>query len=284
VYSNIEFIKKHTEINFYIHENDIHKLESKPTTFQRYYALRSILMDLPHVYILAYYWYFYQSLYSIANKNLICFPRFVKRMNLVELNKEPINKILLSGSRSGHYPMRRHVASLNHPNVDILEPKMGVMGENFIKYLGRYLACFTCCLNRASPYIINKFYEILFSGSLLLAYDELVKEPLKSIGFVDGENYISCTKENVVEKINWVCDQKNRKEVDRIRTNGYYFVISNHTDIVRYQSLIKLFIDKPIEEPSEESVLEHLEPIKEVVLKKKYQLYKNLYTNLYDNK
>ena len=72
VYSNIEFIKKHTEINFYIHENDIHKLESKPTTFQRYYALRSILMDLPHVYILAYYWYFYQSLYSIANKNLIC--------------------------------------------------------------------------------------------------------------------------------------------------------------------------------------------------------------------
>ena len=317
IYSNLEFIKKHKEINFYIHENDIHKLESKPTTFQRYFALRSILKDMPHIYILAYYWYHYQSLYSINDTNIICFPKFINKINEVEPNKEPINKILLSGSRSGHYPMRRHLASLNHPNVDILDAKMGITGSNFIEHLGKYLACFTCFSNKTTPYIINKFFEIPLSGSLLLAYEELVKEPLKSIGFIDGENYISCTKENITQKIDWICDQTNRNEIDRIRKNGYDLILSKHSDVARFRMLLKLILNEPIEsfqkpidivqesvevvqdpievieEPIEvvqESVEVVQEPIKAVRKRNIYnscrlyqKLYKNMYKNLYEN-
>ena len=44
-----------------------------------------------------------------------------------------------------------------------------------------------------------------------------MKDGLKEIGFIDGENYISCNKENLIEKIEWICNGKNRDEVDRIR-------------------------------------------------------------------
>jgi hypothetical protein len=69
-----------------------------------------------------------------------------------------------------------------------------------MKYLSTFICCFTCCGNLATPYIINKFFEMPASGSLLLAYDEFVKEPLAQLGFIDTVNYISCTRHNIAEK------------------------------------------------------------------------------------
>jgi len=46
-----------------------------------------------------------------------------------------------------------------------------------------------------------------------LAYDEYVKNPLMEIGFKDNKNYISCTKENVIDKINYICDEKIGKKL-----------------------------------------------------------------------
>jgi len=77
-----------------------------------------------------------------------------------------------------------------------------------------------------------------------LAYDEYVKNPLMEIGFKDNENYISCTKENVIDKINYICDEKNRKEINRIRLNGYTLVKTNHTIINRFDTLFRLLNNK----------------------------------------
>ena len=54
--------------------------------------LRSSLEELEHVYILAYYWYFYKNLYNLNKNNLIKFPKFVMKTN-VKL------KILLSNEK-----------------------------------------------------------------------------------------------------------------------------------------------------------------------------------------
>jgi hypothetical protein len=244
IYSNLDFIKSHPEINFYIHENDIHKLESKPDAFMRYFALRSILQSLNNVYILAYYWYHYSSLYSIQKDNLICFPRFIKEINATDMNMDIIPRVLLSGSISRNYPMRSYLANLGNPNVDILKRNAGIYGKDYLTYLKKYVCCFTCCSNSSTPYIINKFFEIPFTGSLLLAYDEFVKKPLKSLGFIDQENYISCDRENIKQKISWICDIQNREEVNRIRKNGYELVRQKHTDKIRFQDLLNLIDTK----------------------------------------
>ena len=237
---NINFIKNNKDIRFYIHENDLHKNNSKPNAYNRYMLLRSSLEKLEHVYILAYYWYFYKNLYNINENNLIKFPKFVVKTNIFEVKTNVKLKILLSGSISNYYPMRKYIYGLNHQYVDRLDHSANVTGENYIKYLSEYLCCFTCCSTRNTPYIINKFFEIPASGSLLLAYDEWVKDGLKEIGFIDGENYISCNKENLIEKIEWICNEQNRDEVDRIRKNGNELVKNNHTDECRYKFILNI--------------------------------------------
>jgi hypothetical protein len=239
--NNINFIKNNKNISFYIHENDLNKNNSKPNAYNRYMLLRSSLEELEHVYILAYYWYFYKNMYDIKKNNLIKFPRFVVEKNILEIKKDVKPKILLSGSiTNNYYPMRKYVSKLNHPSIDRLNRGANITGENYINYLSEYLCCFTCCLTKETPYIINKFFEIPASGSLLLAYDEWVKDGLKEIGFIDGENYISCNKENLLEKIEWICDEKNRDEVDRIRRNGNELVKNNHTDECRYKFILSI--------------------------------------------
>jgi hypothetical protein len=238
---NINFIKNNRTIKFYIHENDLNKNNSKLNAYNRYMLLRSCLKELDHVYILAYYWYYYKNMYDINEKNLIKFPRFIMKNHILEIKKDVKPKILLSGSiTNNYYPIRKYVSELNHPSIDRLPRGENITGENYINYLSEYLCCFTCCLTKETPYIINKFFEIPASGSLLLAYDEWVKDGLKEIGFIDGENYISCNKDNILEKIEWICDDRNRNEVDRIRKNGNELVKNNHTDECRYKFILSI--------------------------------------------
>jgi hypothetical protein len=74
-------------------------------------------------------------------------------------------------------------------------------------------------------------------------YDEHVKEYLKELGFQDGYNYISCNYNNIIEKINYICDINNIDEINKIRLNGYNLVLNNHTEKNRY-NLINNLIKK----------------------------------------
>lgn len=238
--NNIDFILINKHIRFFIHENDIHFLASKPNAYKRYMLLRDKLIENEHIYILAYYWYHYSKLYNINKNNLICFPRFVINNNILNINYSAFNKILLTGSCSSYYPMRRYLKSLNNPNVDILTLEEKITGLDYYKYLNKYLCSFTCCSNKNTPYIINKFFEIPASGCLLLAYDEYVKEELKELGFVDNINYISCDKSNLIDKINFIINPENIDKINEIRKNGYELVINNHTQENRYNLLFSL--------------------------------------------
>ena len=236
--NNLECILSSKNITFYINENDIHYLNSKPKTFDRYMRFRNILINNDHIYVLAYYWYHYKKLYNIKPSNNICFPKFVEKC--LYINKTPIMEIVLSGSITKQYPMRKHIRSLNHSSIKILNHTDNIRGDNYHLFLNKYICAFSCCSNNSTPYIVNKFFEIPASGCLLLAYDEFVKEPLKEIGFIDGENYISCTKNNIVEKIEYICDENNIDVINKIRTCGYNLVKNNHTKMNRYELLMKL--------------------------------------------
>ena len=242
IFNNIDFIINSKHIKFYIHECDIHENKNKPTAYKRYNTLRSQLQNLDHIYILAYYWYHYLKIININENNLICFPKFIFNSDIQQFNNNPINKILISGSVSAYYPFRKYFISLNNPNVQVLSQNDNIRGDDYMKYLNKYLCCFSCCSVPHTPYITNKFFEIPGCGSLLLAHDEYIKEPLQSIGFIDGENYISCNKINLIDKVNFICNPDNINEINRIRLNGYELVKNNHTEINRYKQLYNLII------------------------------------------
>ena len=238
--NNISFILKNKNINFFIHENDIHYNKKKPEMFERYKKLRDNLINNDHIFILSCYWYYYKKVYNINPNNLICFPKFVFTENILQVNDNPIMKVLLSGSMNGNYPMRRYLKNLNNPNVDILKHTSNIYGDDYIKYLSNYICAFTCCACVYTPYIINKFFEIPAAGCLLLAYDEYVKNELKELGFIDNVNYISCNQKNVNDKIEYICNSDNYEIINKIRINGFYFVKNNHTIENRYKLLEKI--------------------------------------------
>ena len=235
---NLDFILSNKTIKFYIHENDIHYLHGRRLNIaKRYKSLRDKLIDNNHIFILAYYWYHYKKIYNIDPNNVICFPKFVLNTNILYVNPNPKMKVLLSGALSSAYPMRRYLKDLNNPNVEILGKSQNIRGDDYISYLNTYLCAFSCCSNKNTPYIVNKFFEIPAAGCLLLAYDEYVQNALKEIGFIDMVNYISCDKRNIVKKIEYIFNEDNLEEINKIRLNGYQLITNNHTIKNRYDLL-----------------------------------------------
>ena len=237
---NIKTILSSKHIRFFIHENNIHYLKSKSQSYERLLKLREKLIENEHVFILTYYWYHYNNLYRIRSNNLICFPNFVFKKEIPKFNYNIFLKVLLYGAISKYHPMRKYLKKLNHSSVEMLSTDAEYDRIDVIKQLNKYICGFTCCMNRDMPYIGKEFFEICSSGALLLAYDEYVKEPLRYLGFLDGENYISCNKENLIEKIEYITNQKNLREINRIRKNGYELVKKKHTNVNRYDLLYRL--------------------------------------------
>ena len=193
-------------------------------------------------FIFSTYAYTFDKFFKLPKEDkIVWYPHSVNNKFTVEFNKNPINKILLSGCQDKNvYPFREHMSILSkdYPierlqHLSYKKENHKIYGHNYIKYLNKYIAAFTCCLNAESPYIVSKFFEIPASGALLLAYDEYVKEPMEKLGFIDGQNYIRINYDNSVEKIKFITDPTNRDKIDEIRMNGYNLVWSKHTLIER---------------------------------------------------
>lgn len=162
-----------------------------------------------------------------------------------EPNPNPINKILISGRISDTYPDRQfaHQYATKYPNsFDILDcninyrtnltnltnitDEKSIYGEKYYKYLNKYLCCF---VDTARDYILAKIFEICGSGSLLLCMDTNVKHIMGELGFIDNVNYISCSRDNFEEKINYITNIENITNINLIREKGYTLVKNNHT-------------------------------------------------------
>ncbi|MDB4507500.1 hypothetical protein N9064_01260 [bacterium] len=161
------------------------------------------------------------------------FPHYVneKLLNDISYNENPTEKIFLSGQVTENIYPARHKALLlakNNDKIDCIghpgyndRNKHIYCGSKYYSLINTYLAAFTCCAKKDRPYIVAKFFEFIASGTLLIAYDEHVKQELNKLGFIDKVNYISCTLENMQQVFDYVLDPCNRKEIDTIRRNGF---------------------------------------------------------------
>ena len=77
-------------------------------------------------------------------------------------------KILLSGSMSSSYPMRRYLKSLDNPNIQLIKR---LPTQEYYDYIAKFVCSFTCCLNPNSPYIVGNLFSwtrfILYCFSIL---------------------------------------------------------------------------------------------------------------------
>jgi hypothetical protein len=182
-------------------------------------------------------------------KNLIFFPHSARF--LCTFNNDPINKILISGRLSDIYPDRlfaTNIAINNTDKFDILKcnikyrdnidniDKNCICGKNFYDQLNKYLCCF---VDTSRDYILAKTFEICASGSLLLCMDINVSHIMENIGFINNKNYISCTHDNFIDKINWILDPINLNQVNLIRLEGYTLVKNKHMWNNRSELLIE---------------------------------------------
>ena len=148
-----------------------------------------------------------------------------------KFNKNPINKILLSGSVDSYYPERciikkyKNIQIYNYNRNDVFTNT-----NNFNLELNKYLCCFTSSvtvLSKTSKKLENthilllKVFEILGAGSLLL-YPKKEEQYIKEIGLFHKDNcWLLDFNGDIQKQLDYIVDEKNRKEIDEIRYRGW---------------------------------------------------------------
>lgn len=261
------FINQYGELpNYIISFGNFDVLSSIYDKIIEYCKLVVILCDIHHgksikkyrlpvllksTYILNNYGYIYEKYYPKHHGNIF-FPHSIAYT--IDFNDSPIKKILISGHLNEDiYPDRQTMYKKSKINNNIYYHSPDycgyrvsekdydkTYGNKYYKLLNEYLCCFTDDANDSRPYIVAKFFEIMGSGSLLLASNNRTKNEFLKLGFIDYVHYISCNMENVDEKINYILDAKNINHINEIRQNGYLLVNKKHSFKERAQQIHNL--------------------------------------------
>jgi len=97
--------------------------------------------------------------------------------------------------------------------------------------------CFSC--GSTCEVTLRKFFEIPALGSLLILepFNSEGKQMLESLGYLEDQNFISCSADNLLDKINEL--EKNKEYAAEIAHNGQQLVIKNHSSIARSEQIYK---------------------------------------------
>jgi len=181
----------------------------------------------------------FRELYpELWNKTVRSVPHSASPDFIVKFNERPANAILLSGAVGRHYPLRQQLKQLAEQGglPIVYQPHPGYhcgydyhaderVGVSYARTINQYRAGFTDSC--AYKYVVAKYFEIPATGALLVA-DDVVREPLRGMGLVDGEHYIGVSSRTLTEAIDYALDEKNRSAIDRIRNNGQRLVWERH--------------------------------------------------------
>jgi hypothetical protein len=190
------------------------------------YKLIHVMMDTDH---LAYLWSYRFNLKNYLH-NFINFQyNYYYDGIIVDLNPNPINKILLSGnSAPSLYPERHYLKSLNLPEITVLP---FIQFSDYTNTLNKYLCAIVTGVASIDPAtgqsvsakcLLLKYLEVLGSGALLLVDDSIEKE-LESLGLKHKDNCYVSSLSNIKETVQYITNMANRDEINRIRLNGQNF-------------------------------------------------------------
>lgn len=212
--------------------------------------------------VFATYAYIFRKKYN-GNYNLYWFPHSCAFTD-IKFNDNVKEKVFITGRLSlTNYPNRlkfvQLIKSKKYCNsIEYFKPNVKyrittdnvrlIYGKRYIQKLNEFLCCFTCDASKKRPYIVAKHFEILSSGSLLLACNPHTKKEFESLGFKDMVHYISCDSTNMEEKVQFILDKNNRKNIDIIRKNGQEYALKKHTVEQRAKFINDVFNGASIED------------------------------------
>lgn len=176
-----------------------------------------------------------------------CYPN-----SIMKINNYPINKILVSG-RDNPFAYPERVQLLKFNNVVKKKTRGNENDESdYSKFLNKYICCFASTFHpenltlgnsweiRSSSHIIlEKVYEILASGSLLL-YPLSEYSYLENIGLRNGKHFLyidMSSNHKIISMINFILNPINRVYIDKIRFSGYRYACNHLTSEKVYQNL-----------------------------------------------
>ncbi|WP_224583220.1 glycosyltransferase [Mesorhizobium sp. CA14] len=162
----------------------------------------------------------------------------------VTYNEDPIKKVLLTGSVAWDRPLRQYVAGLDDARIATLEHpgyhkryddySQDTVRTAYYEKLSEFLCCF--CDGHTYRYVHLKNFEIASVGSLLLT-DRLIEKEMNELGFIDYETCVFTAKDDFLEKVEWIVDERNRPAVDKIRKAGMQLVRDRHMTRHRAQQI-----------------------------------------------
>jgi hypothetical protein len=178
---------------------------------------------------------FYPELRGV--KNPVWIPHSASPDFMLRYNNHPENAIFLSGAVNKSYPLRVRLKAIrdrgSYPIVLHQHPGYGEfdfdtnpsIGPQLARLVNNYRTAFTDASEFG--YSVAKYFEIPATGALLLA-DRGISGPLRRLGFIEGVHYIGVSNEDLEENIEYVLDENNHDELDRVRRNGQQLVLQRH--------------------------------------------------------
>ena len=148
--------------------------------------------------------------------------------------EDPENKIAISGNiKAEAYPERSYMASLDRSQVEVLSFNQHE-NTSYSKRLNNYLCCFASApyvfcqaakKRECADFLVQKVFEILAVGSLLLCPKSL-ESRLNEVGLFDRVNcfLIDLSDKKDLERhpeIDYILDERNRETINKIRRNGF---------------------------------------------------------------
>jgi hypothetical protein len=172
-------------------------------------------------------------------KRVVWVPHSASPLFRLAFNDRAENAIFLSGAINNVYPLRQQMKALCSKLAGsiVCHPHPGYhcgydyehdprVGKGYAQKINSYRAGFTDAL--VYKYLVGKHFEIPSCGALLLA-ERAVGDGLRELGFVEDVHYISVSSEDMEEKIEYVLNERNHPELDRIRRKGQALVWERHT-------------------------------------------------------
>lgn len=193
--------------------------------------------------IISPYAYAFHQFFDHGNVVWLPYSSAIEGYSDAGFNNDPIQKVVVSGSVAWDRPFRQYAAGLKSEHIEILEhPGYKHFDNNSDEIVrGRYyheMSKYLCGFADAHKYryLHLKAFEIASVGSLLLA-DNLIEREMNELGFIDYKTCIFADQESFLERVIWICDEKNRADVDRIRRAGMDLVKEKHLTTHRAKQL-----------------------------------------------
>lgn len=109
-----------------------------------------------------------------------------------------------------------------------------IVNEEYAKEINRAKIFYTCgSRNKTGGLPVLKFFEAPACKTLLLAE---TNKDIEELGFKDGENFVACTVDNIIEKTEYYLQHDHER--NKITENGYQLIHSNHTNAHRAKQIV----------------------------------------------